>query len=114
MISEHGKLAQKEYKTKHDWVGEVIHRELCKMSKFAHTKERHMHIPESILENEMLWNFEIQMDHLISARRPDQVIANKKQRTSRIVDFAVRTDHRIKVKESEKKDKYLDLVRERI
>ena len=28
------------------------------------------------------------------------------------MDFAVRADHRVKVKESEKKDKYLDLARE--
>ena len=29
-----------------------------------------------------------------------------------MVDFAVPADHRIKLKESEKKDKYLDLTRE--
>ena len=33
-------------------------------------------------------------------------------RSCKIVDFAVPADHRIKVKESEKKDKYLDLARE--
>ena len=36
----------------------------------------------------------------------------EKKRTCKIVDFAVPTDHRVKFKESEKKDKYLDLVRE--
>ena len=36
----------------------------------------------------------------------------KKKRNSKIVDFAVLDDHRIKLKEYEKKDKYLDLVRE--
>ena len=35
----------------------------------------------------------------------------KKKRTCRIVDFAVLADHRVKLKESEKKDKYLDLAR---
>ena len=44
-------------------------------------------------------------------RRPDRVIVNKK-RTCRIVDFAVLADHRVKSKESEKKDKNLDLARE--
>ena len=42
-----------------------------------------MHNPESFLENEthkILWDSEIQTDHLISARRPDQVIVNKKRR----------------------------------
>ena len=32
--------------------------------------------------------------------------------TCRIVDFAVPADHRVKLKESEKNDKYLDLTRE--
>ena len=34
------------------------------------------------------------------------------KKTSRIVDFAVTADHRVKLKESKKKDKYLDIVRE--
>ena len=36
----------------------------------------------------------------------------KKKRTCKIIDFAVLADHRIKLKECEKKDKYLDLARE--
>ena len=30
IISERSKLAQKEYKARHDWVAKVINRELCK------------------------------------------------------------------------------------
>ena len=74
-----------------------------------------MHNPESVLENDthkLLWDFEIQTDHLISARWPDLIIINKKERTCRIVDFTFSADHRVKLKESEKKDKYLDLARE--
>ena len=39
--------------------------------------------PESVIENEkrkILRDIEIQTDHLISARRPDLVIVNKKKR----------------------------------
>ena len=38
----------------------------------------------------------------------------KKKRTCKIVDFAIPADHKVKLKESEKKkkDKYLDLMRE--
>ena len=36
----------------------------------------------------------------------------QKKRTYKIVDFAVPDDHRIKLKESKKKDKYLELARE--
>ena len=48
----------------------------------------------------------------MSARRPDLIINHKKKRTCKIVDFAVSADHRIKLKECEKKDKCLDLARE--
>ena len=51
-ISECNKLAQKEYKTRYDWVGKVIHWELYKRLKFDQTDKRYMHSPESILENE--------------------------------------------------------------
>ena len=54
----------------------------------------------------------MQTDHLIPARRPDLLIINKKERIYKIVDFAVPADHRINLKEYEKKDKYLDLARE--
>ena len=36
----------------------------------------------------------------------------KKKRICKIVDFAVQADHRIKLKECEKKDQYLELARE--
>ena len=36
----------------------------------------------------------------------------QKKRICKIVDFAVPADHRIKLKECEKRDKYLDLARE--
>ena len=76
-----------------------------------------MHNPVPVLENDthkLLWDFNMQMDHLIPARRPDLIIINKKKkkRISKIVDFAVPADHRINLKECEKKDKYLDLARE--
>ena len=65
----------------------------------------------------LLWDFDIHTDHLISARRPGLIINNnnnkkKKKRSCKIVDFPVPADHRIKLKECEKKGKYLDLARE--
>ena len=72
-----------------------------------------MHNPAPILENnahKLLCDFDT--DHLISARRPDLITINKKKRTCKIVDFAVPANHRIKLKECEKKDKYLDLARD--
>ena len=74
-----------------------------------------MHNPTPVLENDthkLLWDFNIQTDHLIPARRPGLIIINKKKRIYKIVDFAVPVDHRINLKECAKKDKYLDLARE--
>ena len=74
-----------------------------------------MHNPAPVLENDthkLLWDFNIQTDHLIPARTPDLIITNKKKSICKIVDFAVPADHRINLKECEKKDKYFDLARE--
>ena len=74
-----------------------------------------MHNPTSVPENDthkLPWYFDILTDYLISARRPDLIIINKKKRTCKIVDFVVLPDYRVKLKESEKKDKYLNLARE--
>ena len=80
IINECNKLAQKEYKTRHDWVGKVIHWEMCKKFKFDHTNKWYMHNPGPILENnthKLLRDFDIHTDHLISAKRPDLIIINK-------------------------------------
>ena len=111
--SEYSKLELKEYKTRHDWVGKGIHWEMCKKFKFDHTNKWYMHHLASALENnthKLLWD--VHMDHLISARGTDLIIINKKKRTYKIDDLAVPADHRVKLKEYEIKDKYLDLARE--
>ena len=52
IISECSKLAQKEYKTKHNWVGKVICWETCKKFKFDHMNKWYMHNPVTVLEND--------------------------------------------------------------
>ena len=113
------KLALKEYKARHDWVSKVIHWEICKKFKFDHAYKWYIHNPASVQENDthkFLWGFDVQTDHLISVRRPHLLIINNnnnnKKKTCKIVDFAVPADHRIKLKECEKRDKYQDLARE--
>ena len=70
IICEYSKLAQKEYKTKQDWVGKVIHKKLCKELKFDYTTKWYSHKLESVFENETnkrLWNLKIKMDPPIRA-----------------------------------------------
>ena len=85
IVSKCSKLAQKEYKTKHNWVGKVIYWELCKKLEFDHTIKWYMHKPESVPEKErhkVLWEFEIQAGHSVSARLPDLKLINKKKNLS--------------------------------
>ena len=83
IISECSKLAQKEYKTRHNWVSKVIHWEMCKKFKLDNMNKWYVHNPAAVPENDthkLLWNFDIQTDHLISARRPDLIVINKQKR----------------------------------
>ena len=89
-----------------DCMDEVINWELCKILKFDHTTEWYIHKPKSVRENETYWNFEIQTNHLISPKRPDLVLINKKEGTCYLKDLGVPS-------ESWKIDKYLKLSKER-
>ena len=117
-ISEYSKLAHMEYKARRDWVGKMIHCEMCKKFQFDHTNKWYMLNPVPVLENDthkLLWDFNIQTDYLIPARWADLIIINKKKKkmiVCKIVDFAIPADHRINLKECEKKHKCLDLARE--
>ena len=59
----------------------------------------------------MLWDFNIQTDHVIEARRPDLVVVDKKERSCKIIDFSVPGDSRIEEKEQNKIEKYQELER---
>ena len=89
---------------RHDWVGKVILWEMCRKFKFDNANKCCMHNPAPVLENDsnkLLWDVNIQKDHLIPSRRPDLIIINETKRICKIVDFAVPADLRINLKESE-------------
>ena len=56
-------------------------------------------------------NFLTQTDRLIQTRRSHLVFIIKKKRTCHIADFDIPEDQRVKVKEGETMDKYLDVVK---
>ena len=82
-ISECSKSAKKVYKARQDWVGKVIHWEMCRKFQFDHTKKWYMHNPAPVLENDShkhLWDFNIRTDHLIPARRQNLIIIKQKKK----------------------------------
>ena len=61
----------------------------------------------------ILWDNEIQTDHLIPTRKPDIVFNKGEIISCHLVDFGVLTDQRVKKKFKAKKIvKYQDLARE--
>ena len=114
IVCECPMLAQREYKRRHDWLGKKIHWEVCRKTGFDVNEKCYKHEPEKVAENDsrkILWDFTIQTDHLIEARRPDMVI-DKTKNECKIIDFACPFDSRIKESEEDKMKGYNDLKRE--
>ena len=109
LVSECSKLAQREYKRRHDNVARYIHWQLCIKGGFERADRWYNQQPEAIIENEnykLLWDFMIQCDRMIEARRPDIVLVDKTNKEVKIIDIAVPGDSRVKEKELEKLEKY--------
>ena len=109
------KLAQKEYKRRHDNVAKKVHWNICKKNGLEHSEKCYEHAPEGAVENEeikVLWDINIQCDNLIEARRSDVIVIDKKKQKGIIIDNAVPVDLRVEEKEKEKMEKYQDLKRE--
>ena len=58
-----------------------------------------------------MWDFSIETDHVIEARRPDLVVVDT-ERSCKIIAFAVPGDSRIEDKEKDKIEKYQDFGKE--
>ena len=73
------------------------------------------HKPASVVENDrvkILWDFNIQTDHVIQHGRADIVVLYKTERKCHFIDIAVPGDKRIEFKEQEKIDNYSELRQE--
>ena len=101
LVSGCEKLAQREYKRRHDNVAKKVHWVICKKNGLEHTEKWCEHVPEGAVENEevkMLWDINIQCDNVIEARRPDIILIDKKERKGIIIDIAVPADVRVEKK----------------
>ena len=93
----------------------IVHWKLCGLYKLERAEKWYEHIPNGVIESDdvkILWDFNIQCDHVIESRRPDIVVVLKKEKECKIIDIAVPGDCRICEKETEKIEKYDELKRE--
>ena len=96
-------------KERHDNVARYIHWQLCGKCGLERAKRWYEEKPEVVVESEnfkILWDFTIQCDRKIEARRPDIVFIDKKKREVVMIDVAIPGDDRVKEKELEKIEKY--------
>ena len=73
LVSECQRMAQKEYKAKHDRVATAVHWCLCKKYGLSASDQWYQHRAERVMENEdakLLWDYNIFTDHNIETRRP--------------------------------------------
>ena len=83
IVSGCSKLAEKEYKRRHNNLRLIVHWKFVRKRNFEAGNKWYEHEPERVLENEyykILWDFSIQTDHLIEVRRADLVVVDKKER----------------------------------
>ena len=98
VVSDCSKLAQKEYKRRHDNLDKIAHCKLARKCNFEAGDKWYEHEPKNVLEDEdykILWGFSIQTDHIIEARRPDLVVVDERRRTCKVIDFAVPGDRKV-------------------
>ena len=104
LVSGCTQLAVTQYKTRHDNVAKYLHWLLC--SKYDMQREHHWwkHNPDSVVENnsvKILWDFNIFVDHVISARWLDIAVIDKVSSVVTLIDVSIPADKHLTVKEEE-------------
>ena len=110
LISSCSKIAQTDYKERHNKVASMLHWNLCKKYHLPASDKWWEHNVEKVLQNEevkILWDFKIQTDKHLAHNIPDITVVEKKQVW--LIDVAIPGDSRIDQKEVEKITKYQDL-----
>ena len=72
------------------------------------------HVPEGAVENgevKLLWDFNIQCDNVMEARKPDIDVVDKKEHKGIIIDIALSADVRVAEKGKEQVEKYQEMKR---
>ena len=110
LVSTCSKIAQTDYKERHNKVASMLHWNLCKKYHLPAADKWWEHKIEKVLQNneaKILWDFKIQTDKHLAHNIPDITVVEKKQIW--LVDVAIPGESRIQQKEVEKITKYQDL-----
>lgn len=115
VVSGCGQLAQRDYKRRHDKLAQMVHWSSCRQYGIKTEDKWYQHVPQDVSETKdvkLLWDFDIFTDKGITARRPDIVVVDKKERRAVLIDVSVPIDRNVRAKEDEKVEKYTELALE--
>ena len=76
------KLAQREYKRKHDTVAKLVHWKLCEKNNLERKEKWYENCPDRAAEDDdvkLIWDINIKCDNAIEARRHDLICSTKRQ-----------------------------------
>ncbi|XP_062819964.1 uncharacterized protein LOC134294068 [Anolis carolinensis] len=110
ILSCYKKIAQTDYKQRHNYVAQMIHWNLCLKYHLPATKNWWDHKPAKVLKTEhakILWDLRMQTDKVLEHNTPDITVVEKKKVW--IIDVAIPGDSRIDEKQQEKLSRYQDL-----
>jgi hypothetical protein len=110
LVSACSKIAQTEYKARHNKVATMLHWSLCQKYNLPAADKWWEHKVEKVVQNDdakILWDFSIQTDKHLAHNIPDITVVERKQVW--IIDVSIPGDSRIEQKEMEKITKYQDL-----
>ena len=99
------KLAQREYRKRHDKVALRVHWEMCRKYGIECTDKWYDHQPLPIAENgevRITWDMTIYTDKVLKHNRPDITLVHKDTQKWTLIDIAVPADQNITRTEEEK------------
>ena len=117
LVSACKKMAQTDYKRRHDKMGLRVYWEVCGVYGLKRSERWHLEVPDGVRRSddgmiEIWWDQKVVTPTKFEANRPDMMIVDRRSKEWFMVDFAVPFDANVAKKEEEKIGKYKDLAAE--
>ena len=117
LVSACTKLAQTEYRRRHDKMGLRVYWEVCGVYGVKRSERWHLEVPDGVRKSddgmvEIWWDQTVITPTKFVANRPDMMIVDRRSKEWFMVDFSVPFDPNVAKKEEEKISKYKDLAAE--
>ena len=113
IVSERETLAKTQYISRHNKAAAYLHWRICKDHDIESIDKWYEHKPETLMNNQdnitIMWDMPVHNDRTISKNRPEFIVKDSVNSTSKLIDMTIPSDRNITLKEIEKKSKYKDL-----